>query len=164
MTDMGFTADELNEAERMARVHAGVPGPIGRTFAALLAVLGRVREDVAMYERWAAESPRYDAECPCGNRVSVRTVATEDVQRWQAMEARARDWVADNAVTTEAEWRVASHILGEDERPTVEWGVRDATGEVEPAGILGEQRARMLARRDGGAVVRREGAGVWVPA
>jgi hypothetical protein len=45
--------------------------------------------------------------------------------------------------------------------PEPEWGVRHPDGDVEPAGCLGENRARMLARRYGGQVVRRVGDGPW---
>lgn len=37
--------------------------------------------------------------------------------------------------------------------PTVEWAVRHPDGTVEEAGVLGEGRARMLARRVGGEVI-----------
>jgi hypothetical protein len=67
------------------------PAEIEEVGEGVLAELERLREDVAMYERWAARSPAYDAECPCGRRVSVRTVATEDIARWRAMEQRG--WV-----------------------------------------------------------------------
>lgn len=57
------------------------------------------------------------------------------------------------------------------ESTSEEWGVRLPWGDVEPAGILGEDRARRLVTRYqlrmGGCpavVVKRVGDGSWVPA
>jgi hypothetical protein len=47
-----------------------------------------VLEDLAMFAAWSARSPAYVAECPCGRRVSVRTVATSALASAEPDKAR----------------------------------------------------------------------------
>lgn len=107
-----------------------------RQAVALQRVLDEVKhqhEDLLMYERWADASPARVIECSCGSRWQVRIadheigdavpagnssapmtsrsrVDADQIERWQAMEERAR---VIQGGTSETMAGAADYILGE---------------------------------------------------
>lgn len=86
---------------RAARVaESGTGSLAARDVAALLAHVAGLSEDLAIYSEKVHRSPAYEADCPCGRRLSVRIVATADVARLHAIEKAADAYVTAHQKTS----------------------------------------------------------------